>query len=151
MNKTALILLSVGTITLSAFAALKESSRIALRFIGVEEACKSLEEKLGKDAAGAVDHVDARTNSLTIDESHAQAAKVREFFGAVDVRPTQMIVHAVISRQVPATATKDAYEEIISRPTVVARQGERIVLQVPGQDGATKIELRIESTAGEKK
>jgi hypothetical protein len=150
MNKLALILLTIGATTLSGFAAPERSASIDLRFVPAEEAFAALKEKLGNDAAQAVAKVDARTNSLTLIPTHAQAAKVRDFLAALDVKPRQLIVHGVITRRVEATATKEAHDEVLSRPTAVVREGDRLIFKIPGQDGATSVELRINSVPAPK-
>jgi hypothetical protein len=134
MNKSGIILLAVCAVSLSAFAALKPpSSNVELRFVPAEEAYAALKDHLGGDGASSVTSVDVRRNALTLDATHPQAAKAREFLAAFDKRPLQLVVQAVISRRVAATATEKAREVILSRPTCFAGEGQRVVFSVPGR------------------
>src|SRR4051812_18785023 len=132
MNKYALALLAVCGVSLSAMAALKHDSRtIELRFVPANEAFAALREHLGEGGASAIASIDLRKNTLNLDEDHPQAAKARAFIAGFDVRPPQVFVQAVISRHVPATATQNAHDEVLARPTCVAREGDPVVFKVP--------------------
>jgi hypothetical protein len=151
MNRSRVVLLAVCSICFLAIAAVRQdSSVIALRFVPADEAFTALKEHLGSDHAAVVTSVDVRTNALKLDEQHAQAAKARAFLAAFDARPAQVRVDAVISRHVRATATQEAHDTVLSRPTSIVREGDRVVFSVPGADGETKIELRIHSIPAQK-
>jgi hypothetical protein len=149
MNKPAVTLFAIGVLTLSAFAEVKHPNTINLRFAPVEDVRAAVKEKLGGDAAGAISETDARTNTLTLDPAHAQAGKVRDFLLAFDVRQPAVMVHAVITRHVKATATKEAHDEVVARPTAIVPEGKPLIFKVPGQDD-TSIELRINSVPAPK-
>jgi type II secretory pathway component GspD/PulD (secretin) len=118
---------------------------VPLRYVSAEEAFAALKEKLGPEASAAVG-VDVPKNALTLDPLHDQAPKIREFLAKFDVRSPQLLVQATITRHIEATKTEPARDVVISRPTIVTQEGRPCVIKIPGQDGTTSVELRIEST-----
>jgi hypothetical protein len=150
MNK--LIALAVCAAAFSAFAESKPNpSSVALRYVAANEAFQGLQEHFGAEAASAVTTVDPRLNSITLNGGHPQAEKIRAFLAGLDVRPAMVRVDAVITRHVDATATQEARDVVLARPSAFTREGERIIFSVPGPDGTkTNIELRVHSLPAQK-
>jgi len=144
MNKTRLAFLSIAAASLTAVAAVSSNSAsVALRYVGAADAYKAVEERLGRDAATAVESVDPRQNSLSIDASHPQANKVREYLATFDRREEQVMVRAVISREVKATPDAPARVEVLSRPTLVGALGQNLTLQTSVGGESIRLELQV--------
>jgi hypothetical protein len=57
---------------------------VALCFVTAPDAFAAIVKKLGVRAAAAVTRVDERTNTVTLDLTHPQAAAVRDFLIGID-------------------------------------------------------------------
>ena len=148
MNKTRLALISIAAASLTAVAAVSSNSAsVEMRFVGAADAYKAVEERLGRDAATAVRSVDPQRNSLSIDATHPQATKVREFLATFDRREEQVMVHAVISREVKATATAPARKEVLSRPTLIGTVGRSMSIQTSVGGESILVELEVSPVA----
>jgi hypothetical protein len=148
MNKT-LLLLAITGISLSSFAALSNTKSVSLRFVDATEAYQAIEQKLGSEAASAVRRVDRRANALSVDLSHPDATRVREFLTSFDHRQPQVLVSAVIKRRVEATPETPAHDEIVARPTLFGRADRPIRMTIPGERSGTNVELEITYIPGQ--
>ena len=148
MNK-ALLFLAITGITLSSFASLSNTKSVSLRFVNATEAFDAIKQKLGPDAAAAVRTVDIRANALSVDVSHPDATRVRDFLTTFDHLQPQVIVKAVKKRRVKATPETPAHEEIVSRPTLFGRPGHPIRFSIPGENKDTTVEFEISYVPGE--
>jgi hypothetical protein len=148
MNKT-LLLLAITGISLSSFAALSNTKSVSLRFVGAKEAYEAIEKQLGSEASAAVRRVDGRANALSIDLSHPDAARVREFLTSFDHRQLQVMVKAVVKRRVEATPETPAHDEVVSRPTLFGRADRPIRMTIPGERSGTNVELEITYLPGQ--
>jgi hypothetical protein len=146
MNRARFTFLVICAASVTAFAAFSPSAvSIDLRFVGASEAYKAIEDRLGADAASAIRDIDLRRNALSVDSSHPQAARVREFLASFDRRPAQVMVDAVVTHRIEATADAPAREEVLSRWSVFGRADQPITLKIPGEGATTNIELQITS------
>ena len=117
--------------------------------INATEAFDAITQKLGPDAAAAVRTVDIRANALSVDVSHPDATRVRDFLTTFDHLQPQVIVKAVMKRRVEATPGTPAHEEIVSRPTLFGRPGHPIRFSIPGENKDTTVEFEITCLPGE--
>jgi hypothetical protein len=145
--KPAYILLGVAAAAFTAFGAISadsHSAKISLRFVSADKVYENIKEELGAAAAAAVVSVDIRSNVLRIDETHPDAAKIRELVTRLDQRRSQVMVAATIKRVIPATPMSEGREEILSRPTIVGSSDQPMVLSFDdAKRGRIKIELRV--------
>ena len=145
--KPAHVLFGITAAALTAFAAVSADSPpadIPLRYIAVNELYDAVKQQLGPTAASAVVSVDIRTNALKLDAAHPDATKVRELITKLDQLPPTVKVAATIKRVIPATPTTEAREEILSRPTILGRADQPMILTIDDAErGTIKIELLV--------
>ena len=152
--KTAYLLLSItAAAAITAFAAISADSPsyLSLTYVDATQVYDGIKQQLGPRAAAAVS-ADTRTNRMKLNAAHPDAAKIRELVEKLDQRRPTVKVAAVIKRIIPATATSEAHEEILSRPTVFG--GADLPITLTFQDDAhrtIKVELLVTPSAEQPK
>jgi hypothetical protein len=141
--------LLLGTIAaaltaLTSVSAESPAADVPLRYVAAAELYEAVKQQLGPTGASAIVSVETRANALKLDTTHPDATKVRELVAKLDQRPASVTVAATITRVIPATATTEAREEIISRPMIFGRFDRPITMTFDdaGQ-GKIKVELLI--------
>ncbi len=153
--KPAYLFLGVTAAALTAFAAVSDdspSADIPIRYLAATELYDTAKQQLGPTAAAAIVSVDIRTNALKLDAAHPDATKVRDLITKLDQRPPTVKVAATIKRLIPATATTEAREEILSRPIVFGSSDRPMTLTfADAAYGTIKVELLVTPNAEQPK
>jgi hypothetical protein len=147
MKTLILAAIAASCVSFLAVAFAAEADPVKLKYVPADEARATIQKELGEPAAGAVQKVTVRDNSLTLDPKHADFEKVRVMLEKLDRPPEHVHVSAVITREIEATAQAPARREVIARPVVVGGVGKSIKFQVPEGKGAAQVEIIVTPVA----
>jgi hypothetical protein len=147
MKTLILTAIAASCVSFLAVAFAAEADPVKLKYVPADEARATIQKELGKLAAGAVQKVTVRDNSLTLDPKHADFEKVRAMLEKLDRPPEHVHVSAVITREIEATAQTPARREVVARPVVVGGVGKPIKFQVPEGKGAAQVEIIVTPVA----
>ena len=111
---------------------------VPLEYLDAAEAYQKLRADFPK-IAEMVQDIQIRTNTLTLNPAHPQYDELRQKLAKIDVRPTQVLLQAVISETQP-----DGTERVLSEPSVMTLAGNpaSIVLGARNGRGGLKITIR---------
>jgi hypothetical protein len=171
MNLKTILILVVPLLVVSLWAedpattpaaptAVTSSPEIALRYVSAVNALTALLKKLGPDGINAVAQADLKRNVLTLDEKHPQAAQAREILAALDHKPEELKVTAIvkrhwdapvpkppgsetIARHLPITPVIIPSDQILMRPTILTLMDRPVRLRIPEGDSSLEIEIQV--------